>query len=140
MIPLFFGHNTVQTLARHVQAARQVRLSKPLFSTSVFGTLPAMRLRPNSQKIIRDTVAEVFGADAEVLLFGSRLDDKARGGDIDLLIKLNRPESQKLRKELTLVARLQLRLGDQPIDVLVIEPGESLSPIKSIALQQGARL
>lgn len=99
-----------------------------------------MRLNPKSRNIIRDTVAEIFGAQAEVLLFGSRLDDTARGGDIDLLIKLNKPEPQKLRKELTLVARLQLRLGDLPIDVLVIEPGESLSPIKSIALQQGAPL
>jgi predicted nucleotidyltransferase len=99
-----------------------------------------MRLNPKSRNIIRDTVAEIFGTQAEVLLFGSRLDDKARGGDIDLLIKLNPPEPQKLRKELTLVARLQLRLGDQPIDVLVIEPGASLSPIQSIALQQGAPL
>jgi len=99
-----------------------------------------MRLNPKSKNIIRDTVAEIFGAEAEVLLFGSRLDDSSRGGDIDLLIKLNHPEPQKLRKELTLVARLQLRLGDQPIDVIVIEPGEKLSPIQSIALQQGARL
>jgi len=99
-----------------------------------------MRLNSKSKSTIRDTVAEIFGAEAEVLLFGSRLDDSSRGGDIDLLIKLNHPEPQKLCKELTLVARLQLRLGDQPIDVIVIEPGENLSPIQSIALQQGARL
>jgi len=104
------------------------------------GTLSAMRISSQNHKIIRDVVDEIFGPTADVLLFGSRLDDKKRGGDIDLLVKLNQPDPDSLRKELTLVARLQRRLGDQPIDVLLIQPDEPLSDIQAQALEQGVRL
>ena len=99
-----------------------------------------MRLSQRIQTIIRETVAEIFGPDSQVLVFGSRLDDQARGGDIDLLVKLDRPEPQSRRKELTLIARLQRRLGDQPIDVLLVEPGAQLSVVHAIALEEGERL
>ncbi len=99
-----------------------------------------MRLNQRSQQVIRETVTEVFGPSAQVLLFGSRLDDQARGGDIDLLVKLGQPDPDARRKELTLIARLQRRLGDQPIDILLIEPGERLSAIQNIALEQGVPL
>ena len=45
-----------------------------------------MRLLPQQINIIRQTVAEIAGDDAKVRLFGSRRDDKARGGDIDLAL------------------------------------------------------
>ena len=77
-----------------------------------------MRLRKNQQQAIRKTVREIFGPDAAVYVFGSRVDDSARGGDIDLLIRLESPQVETERKILQLVARLQIRLGDQPIDEL----------------------
>jgi hypothetical protein len=48
-----------------------------------------MRLSDLQRDIFRKTVAEIFGAGAEVWLFGSRVDDNKRGGDIDLLVKIN---------------------------------------------------
>lgn len=81
-----------------------------------------MRLSPQSQKIIKDTVHEVFGIDAQVKLFGSRVNDSARGGDIDLFVELPVITKEKERKALQLTAKLQLRIGDQPIDVLVLDP------------------
>ena len=51
-----------------------------------------MRLKTEQIKVIMQTVAEVFGDDAEVRLFGSRLNDRTGGGDIDLLISLVAPE------------------------------------------------
>ena len=43
-----------------------------------------MRLSPNAAKIIHNAVHTHFGDDAEVWLFGSRVDDSRKGGDIDL--------------------------------------------------------
>ncbi|MBL1274677.1 MAG: nucleotidyltransferase domain-containing protein [Ectothiorhodospiraceae bacterium] len=99
-----------------------------------------MRLSTRTQKIIRDTSQEIFGSEATVTLFGSRVDDFARGGDIDLLIQSEAPIAQRGRKALTLVARLQIRLGDQPIDVLVLDPKTTRQPVNEEALRVGVKL
>ncbi len=66
----------------------------------------AMRLTPQQIDIIRATVAEVGGADARVRLFGSRVDDNARGGDIDLLVETPHPVDDPA----TMIARLSARI------------------------------
>lgn len=73
-------------------------------------------------------------------LFGSRLDDAARGGDIDLLVECDEAIADLAHKRLQLVAWLQLRLGDQPIDVLVSAPGAPQGPVIEAALRRGVRL
>ena len=99
-----------------------------------------MRLSSNAQRTIRDTVGEIFGPDATVFLFGSRTDDRARGGDIDLLVQSEHPIENRGRKTLQLVARLQIRLGDQPIDVLVVDSESIRQPVHEEALRTGVRL
>lgn len=99
-----------------------------------------MRLSPETQQIIRDTVHEVFGADATVKVFGSRINDDAKGGDIDLLVELPSITVELERKTLQLVARLQLRIGDQPIDVLAIDPSTLRKPIHEQAASTGVKL
>lgn len=99
-----------------------------------------MRLSTNTRKIIRDTVEEIFGSEVTVTVFGSRTDDSARGGDIDLLILSDTPIAQRERKALQLVARLQIRLGDQPIDVLVLDPETPRQAVHEEALRRGVRL
>ena len=100
----------------------------------------SMRISNESRQIIKATVSEIFGGGARVLLFGSRLDDSRRGGDIDLLVDLPSPEPECQRKSLTCVARLQRRLGDQHIDVLVIDPETPPSPVHLDALRTGVSL
>ena len=99
-----------------------------------------MRLNARAQEIIRDAVQDIFGPDAEVYVFGSRVDDTARGGDIDLLVKVPASMEDKHRKALTLTARLQMRLGDQPIDVLVVDPETAPGPVHAEALRTGVAL
>lgn len=99
-----------------------------------------MRMSDRTRNIIRDCTAEIFGPDARVRLFGSRTDDSARGGDIDLLVELPRQDADAQRKALTLTARLQRRLGDQRIDVLVIDPATPRQPIHAQAMRTGVRL
>ena len=48
-----------------------------------------MRISEIQRQCIKEAVEHQFGADARVLLFGSRVDDTARGGDIDLLVETN---------------------------------------------------
>jgi predicted nucleotidyltransferase len=96
-----------------------------------------VRLSASSQQIIRETTREVFGAEARVRLFGSGLDDSQRGGDIDLLVELPQMQKESRRKSLTLAALLQMKLGDQPIDILVIDPETPLQAIHHQAIETG---
>jgi predicted nucleotidyltransferase len=99
-----------------------------------------MRLTPEQIEVIRQSTEEVFGAHARVRLFGSRLDDQARGGDIDLLVESDQAIPEIPRKRLQLVARLQMRLGDQPIDVLICDAQSRPDQVHREAQQTGVRL
>jgi len=48
-----------------------------------------MRLAPADIVAIKAAAAETFGDDAVVRLFGSRVDDRRRGGDIDLHLEVS---------------------------------------------------
>lgn len=99
-----------------------------------------MRLPLQTKQIIKNTVQEVFGVDAQVKLFGSRTNDNARGGDIDLLVELPFCMTDIERKTMQLIARLQLRIGDQPIDLLVIDPSTQWQAIHEQASTTGISL
>ena len=55
-----------------------------------------MRLSQHQLAAIRTTATEVFGEQADVWLFGSRVDDRKKGGDIDLLIRPSPQSTDKL--------------------------------------------
>lgn len=99
-----------------------------------------MRLSRQTQQAIRDTVREVFGIEAGVKLFGSRINDDARGGDIDLLVELPSITGGLEHKTMQLVAKLQLRIGDQPIDVLALDPSTPRQSIHEQASATGIKL
>lgn len=99
-----------------------------------------MRLSKEQIHIIQEEARSIFGEGVKVRLFGSRLDNTQRGGDIDLLVECYEPIQDRLKKTLTLTARLQMELGDQPIDVLVIDPTTELKQIHKIALRTGVEL
>ena len=46
-----------------------------------------MRLDDKTHNVIKKEVTSQFGSATVVRLFGSRVDDSLRGGDIDLLIE-----------------------------------------------------
>jgi predicted nucleotidyltransferase len=99
-----------------------------------------MRLTPEQQHIVREEVSAIFGQEARVHLFGSRTDDKARGGDIDLYIEAHGTEEQLLDRELRLYARLQRRLGERRIDIVTHHPDRPLRPIDRHARATGVAL
>ncbi len=101
-----------------------------------------MRLTDQQRTIIRSTVAETFGAVVGVWLFGSRVDDSKHGGDIDLLIETNQTDIESImRAEISFVTKLQAKIGEQKIDVLLDYPSrKSRPPIFSIAKRTGILL
>lgn len=76
-----------------------------------------MRLTAQEIATIKDQVHQ-FDKDAVVRLFGSRVHDELRGGDIDLLIL-----SSKItyRDKLLMRSLLKDHLGNRKIDILVKE-------------------
>ena len=72
-----------------------------------------MRLTDSEANAIREEVSR-SDPEAELYLFGSRTDDTARGGDIDLLVV-----SDKLtfRNILSLRVRILDRIGEQKLDL-----------------------
>lgn len=77
-----------------------------------------MRLTEAEIAHIKHNVAEVFGVNARVFLFGSRVDDYKKGGDIDLFIE---PEffQDEFMQATELSVKLKLAMGDQKIDIIV---------------------
>jgi predicted nucleotidyltransferase len=99
-----------------------------------------MRLTPEQLRAIVAAAADLAGADARVRLFGSRLHDELRGGDIDLLVECPRPVARPVWLAAQLTARLQRVLGDRRIDVLVIDPLTALQPVHRAAQAEGVPL
>jgi predicted nucleotidyltransferase len=85
-----------------------------------------MRLSTNEIYEIKRTAQTVFGALTTVKLFGSRMEDERRGGDIDLLIITNDLQD-KLRKKIEFRMLLKQAIGDQKIDVIIRSMDDPLS-------------
>jgi predicted nucleotidyltransferase len=96
-----------------------------------------MRLDNQTRDIVKNEVSQLLGNDAVVRLFGSRVDDAQRGGDIDLLIDVATPLTGRVKVECRLAARLFIKLGGRKVDVLIREPNKPMTPIYEQALRQG---
>ena len=99
-----------------------------------------MRLTPEQIHAIRTGVAQLAGQDARVWLFGSRVHDQERGGDVDLLLELDLPVSEPAQLAARLSARVSRAMYGRRVDVVVKAPNLMHLPIHSIALQEGVRL
>lgn len=74
---------------------------------------------------------------AEIRLFGSRVDDLAKGGDIDILVlssRLGFDDLWPIRRDIL------DRIGWQKLDIILADPAHPQSPIVRLALETGSRL
>ncbi|MEF3698570.1 nucleotidyltransferase domain-containing protein [Desulfolutivibrio sp.] len=96
-----------------------------------------MRLSDEEKQAIVSVVA-AYDPAAEVYLFGSRVDDAKRGGDIDLLIYSGRMDRTVRRA----IRRAILdRIGNQKLDIVTAKaPGNATEPFVRLARQNAVRL
>lgn len=100
-----------------------------------------MRLTGQQRSIIKQVLLKHFGAASELRLFGSRIDDNALGGDIDLYIE---PEIQQaddiVEAKLNALVELHRQLGEQKIDLVINRRQGKMLPIYQIAKDTGELL
>ena len=94
-----------------------------------------MRLTPDQVRIITRNIQQHFGDRARVWLFGSRVDDRKKGGDVDLYVETD---------HVGLLPELRCKLGleealDLHVNLIVGTPGRD-NPIHHIAKAEGVPL
>jgi len=102
--------------------------------------MKGMRLTSEQIKTIKQATAEIFGEGARVRLFGSRVDDGQRGGDVDLLVETDQMVENVAWLAARLSARVSRGMHGRRVDVLVQAPGVALQPIHGVARKEGVLL
>ena len=104
------------------------------------GRSHTMRLSQHQQQTIRRIVGEVFEEPVTILLFGSRVDDDARGGDIDLLVQCSKPVAHPAVTASRLSTRISRALQGRKVDVVLEAPSLQYLPIHDVAHRTGVPL
>jgi len=99
-----------------------------------------VRITEQQRTHIVTKIKEVMGNDVKIMLFGSRVDDLAKGGDIDLYIKTSRSVENLAKSIMAIEAKLILTLGDQKFDIVLDAPNVQKNKIHQIAQQTGVLL
>ena len=105
-----------------------------------------MRLNDDQIQAIRKAATNAFGQGASVWLFGSRVDDAKKGGDIDLLVcpQVRSAEDaaepqQTFMQKIKMLTLLERYLGERKID-LVVEQAQDPRPIVEVAHKTGIKI
>lgn len=99
-----------------------------------------MRLTSSQRHAILAAIHGEAGPSVRVLLFGSRLDDSARGGDVDLLVEFSEPVERPALMSARLATRALRALGGRKVDVVISAPNLLRTSIHEIAYAEGEPL
>ena len=91
-----------------------------------------MRILNEERRAIVDAVRERDSA-ARIMLFGSRVDDSKRGGDIDVLIVSDRIKPNELPD---IEERVFDRIEEQKIDLVLAQPSGD-DPFARLVMKKG---
>jgi predicted nucleotidyltransferase len=97
----------------------------------------SMRLNRDQIATIRQVLQDIAGEDARAIVFGSRLRDDAKGGDLDLLVESDFGLGLLQRARIKLALETQLGL---PVDVIALQRGKEPAPFQRIAMESGVPL
>lgn len=96
-----------------------------------------MRLSDQQIGLILQIVKELEGPDAQPYLFGSRTNDAAKGGDVDLFIESAEPMPLLRRARLKMQLESALAL---PVDLVCKARNQEATAFQTIAMRQAIKL
>jgi predicted nucleotidyltransferase len=99
-----------------------------------------MRITEQQRQFIHNLVTDIGAGSATVRLFGSRLDDQAKGGDVDLLVEYSTPVEHPVQVTAMLGAKVSRMMHGRKVDVLISAPNLNDQPIHQVAKKEGALL
>jgi predicted nucleotidyltransferase len=95
-----------------------------------------MRLDSDQLQTIRDETWQLDPS-SDIYLYGSRVDDAAKGGDIDLLVV---SDHLGFREVLKLRRAILDRIGWQQLDLVVRRRDQADEPLAAMVLETGIKL
>jgi hypothetical protein len=99
-----------------------------------------MCLTPAHINTINSTAHAVLGEGARVTLFGSRVDDQARCGDVDLMVEVSQVLAELALMSAQIAIRLLRTFEGWHVNVLLRAPNLQELAIQRVAAQQGVPL
>lgn len=99
-----------------------------------------VRLTDRQIELIRQLATDIAGDQAQVRVFGSRLDDAARGGDLDIMLELPESVDNPALLAAQMSARVSRVLHGRKVDVLLSAPNLMRQPIHDVAFKEGKLL
>jgi len=79
-----------------------------------------------------------FGDDIRIYLFGSRVDDDKKGGDIDILIENNKDMDMQI--QIAFLKDIYKHVTQRKVDLLVKSPSTTDKPVFHTARREGVLL
>ena len=98
-----------------------------------------MRLRPEEVRAIKTATRDAFGPDTVVRLFGSRVHDERRGGDIDLHFEIG-SSMPDYRLQARFLDAVEVATDGRKIDMLFTPRGGTPTGFERIAYRDGVIL
>ena len=99
-----------------------------------------MRLTPAQIDTIKSTAQAVLSEGVQVTLFGSRVNDAANGGDVDLMIEVSQALPEPALVSARIAGRVSRAMHEHKVDVLLKASNLLEQSIHRIAAQQGVVL
>lgn len=78
-----------------------------------------LRLKPNEINIIKTSILKYF-QDAKIILFGSRVYDDKKGGDIDILVETE--NSVSLKQQIKILVDIEMDGIGRKVDMIFKTP------------------
>jgi len=99
-----------------------------------------MRIQPEARKVLIQSVRRVAPDAKTIRLFGSRLDDNLKGGDIDLMVEFDHPVQHPAMLSAQIAVQASRALAGRNVDVVLKAPNLKECSIHRVAMTTGVAL